>query len=129
MNYSARWVAICLATFFLVSRTEIVGNSAQLNGAIRADPTLTANNQLIVKPVHGDLEQLHLTLGTEVLYTIPELDGMQIVKLPINFKMEKAVEAFLKSDQVQYAEPDYVMHLRMRGTNLMIQTLVQNNGT
>ncbi|GBC84707.1 Cell wall-associated protease [bacterium HR11] len=56
-------------------------------------------------------QALHRQLGTTVLLESRMVPGLQWVRLPVNLSVKRAIELFEKSGLVQYAEPNYIVHV------------------
>jgi subtilisin family serine protease len=74
-------------------------------------PARFSPDTILVKPKPGaDLNALHASLGTTVLRAFPRIGNLEIVQLPQNACVTNFLALFLQSGQVQYAEPDYIVH-------------------
>jgi len=54
---------------------------------------------------------LHRRLGTTVLLESRMVPGLQWVRLPVHLSVEQAIKLFKESQLVQYAEPNYLVHV------------------
>ncbi len=59
----------------------------------------------------AQVQALHRQLGTTVLLESRMVPGLQWVKLPVNLSVKRAIELFQQSGLVQYAEPNYIVHV------------------
>ncbi len=89
-------------------------------------PEKFRDDTVLVKPKKGELAQLkklHQRLGVRVQHTLKGIGNLQIVKLPPGLSVEKAIEHYKKSGQVEYAEPDYIVHALPVDTNELCQAV------
>ena len=59
----------------------------------------------------AQVQALHRRLGTTVLLESRMVPGLQWVRLPVHLSVKRAIELFQQSGLVQYAEPNYIVHL------------------
>ncbi len=52
----------------------------------------------------------HSKIGAIVKRRFKQLKGLQLVKLPKNKSVREALEYYLKNPQIEYAEPNYIVH-------------------
>lgn len=71
-------------------------------------------DEIIVKFKAGILSatenQLHASLGTSVVHTSPH-GGFKVLKIPSNKTVAEMVEAYSRQPAVEYAEPNYRLHI------------------
>ncbi|MCS7311533.1 MAG: S8 family serine peptidase, partial [Acidobacteria bacterium] len=88
--------------------------ASKQRGTRRAEPPYAPGEVLVRFKRNvsvAQAEALHRQLGTTVLLESRMVPGLQWVKLPVHLSVKQAVELFQRSGLVQYAEPNYVVHL------------------
>ncbi len=90
-------------------------------GAVRADDPAARphrTDRLLVKPraqvfaAHAQsVQSVHIATGAEVLREYPALGGLQVLKLPPEVSVEKAMADYQQSGLFEYAEPDYIVQI------------------
>ncbi|SDS43056.1 S8 family serine peptidase [Opitutus sp. GAS368] len=84
--------------------------SGQLTTASVSAPA--RSDRILVKPLPGvDLTALNLQLGVTVLRTFPGIGGLQVLQIPAGSLAAAVIAAYQTSGLVEYAEPDYLVHL------------------
>lgn len=79
---------------------------------LQAIPAAQRTDRILVKPLPGvDLGLLNLQLGVTVLRTFPSLGNLQVLQLPAGSSVLSLVSLYRQSGLVQYAEPDFVVHV------------------
>jgi PKD repeat protein len=69
-------------------------------------------DKILVKPKTGaELSALNLTLGVHVLNVFPAIGNLQVVKVPSSTTASTLIAAYEQSGLVQYAEPDFYVHV------------------
>ena len=89
-----------------------------------------------MKPKKGaeglQIASQHSVIGAQVERTFARIGNLQIVKLPPGLSVEKAIEHYQRSGMVEYAEPDYELHVLLtpNDPNYLDGTLwaMNNNG-
>ena len=105
---AAHLAAGLIALLLLCAASPAHGQSTGGPDAVAASRA----DRLLVKPAAGaDLSALHATLGATVLQTFPAIDNLQIVQLPASADASSLIAAYQQSGLVQYAEPDFIVHL------------------
>jgi serine protease len=54
--------------------------------------------------------QIHALLGTRTLRRFTTVEGLELTALPDNLSVRRAIRAFRQRPEVEYAEPDYIVH-------------------
>ena len=74
--------------------------------------TTYRTDRILVKPLPGvDLRVLNLQVGAIVLRSFPALGNLQVLQVPAGSPILSLVALYQQSGLVQYAEPDYIVHL------------------
>ena len=70
------------------------------------------SNSVLVKPLSsapaGALNALHAATGVTVANTFPRFGNLQVLRLPANLTVERALGIYRQTPLVEYAEPDYI---------------------
>jgi subtilisin family serine protease len=72
-------------------------------------------DHVLVKPRSGAdvgaLAAQHAAIGARVRQAFAAIGGLQVVQLPGQASVEAAIELYRRSGLVEYAEPDYIVHV------------------
>ena len=52
----------------------------------------------------------HIAIAADVLHTFTGVEGLQLVRIPASMKLGDALAAYRANPDVEYAEPDYIVH-------------------
>src|SRR5262249_42592595 len=81
--------------------------------SFRATPRF--QERLLIKPRMGvppeEVERLHLRTGCEHLRTFSGLGGLELLRVPFGRNTSQVILDFCSSGLIEYAEPDYRVHL------------------
>ena len=77
---------------------------------VHAQTSEYVQDRILLKPSVPSIDALHQQLGTRVLRRFPLIENIQVVQLPQGMTVPQAIAQFQNSGQVQFAEPDYVLH-------------------
>ena len=73
------------------------------------------SDRILIKPKAGvslkELGNLHAYLGNRILRTFPRMGNWQVLHIPSSVAVSNVVKAYKLSGYVQYAEPDYILHI------------------
>ncbi len=98
-------------------------------------------DRILVKPKKGiklsQLEAHHRKLGSHSRHTFSRIGNLQIVELPPSMTVSQAIAAYQSSGLVEYAEPDYIVHVQaspndpnfLDGSQWGLHNFAQNGGT
>jgi subtilisin family serine protease len=75
-------------------------------------PAEFRTDRILVKPTaNANLDDLYRSVGTKVRHAFARLGGLQVVDLPAGASVEDILRVLQQSGLVQYAEPDYIVHV------------------
>jgi subtilisin family serine protease len=122
VRQTARWLALLLALPVMLVAAMLLpqapsfrlisdpGPGGQLTTASVSAPA--RSDRILVKPLPGvDLTALNMQLGVTVLRTFPGIGNLQVLQIPAGSLVADLISAYQASNLVQYAEPDYIVHL------------------
>ena len=66
------------------------------------------NDQILIVPLVEDIPQVHAQAKAQVHRKFPRLGNIQVIRLPANLAVKDAIDLYLKSGLVRYAEPDWI---------------------
>src|ERR1700719_1489585 len=74
-----------------------------------------ASGRLLIKFRQGTSAEartvLHASLGAKVVKQFNAVENLEAVALPTNLDVDAAVRSYRQRSDVEYAEPDYIVHL------------------
>ncbi|MCX7868187.1 MAG: S8 family serine peptidase, partial [Limisphaera sp.] len=108
-----RWLLVLALACLLVSRADGSVAPAPSASATSRQPRSTlpgsANSRLLVLPTPGkesEAEALHQTWRARVLHRLHRLGGWEVVELPKDTEVVRALETYRRNPAIQFVEPD-----------------------
>src|SRR5258708_4609498 len=119
---TARWFVLLFALPGILAAASLLPQTPRFRlisdpgpGGLLATAGTSApsrSDRILVKPLPGvDLTVLNLQLGVTVLRTFPAIGNLTVLQLPAGSLVSTVISAYQTSGLVQYAEPDYLVHL------------------
>jgi subtilisin family serine protease len=119
--------ALWFSAIFLLCASIL--SSAQSN-----QPAKYVPGQLLVKfranTRPASVRAAHLAVAANVVDTFNSVEGLQLVRIPASMKLSAALATYRANPQVQYAEPDYIVHSFQTPTDPLFPSMwsLLNNG-
>ena len=127
-----------VSRFVLAAATVLlfIGGSGFAEDAFRHD-------RILVKPKantdagHAAVAAIHKRCNASILRHFPGIGGLQVVSVPAGANIQDTLAAYKASADVEYAEPDYIVHANvdpndpsfLDGTQWDLKNTGQNSGT
>lgn len=125
----------------LDSRTDAVHGGTLITTTSAKEPRYRPD-RILVKPKKGlpgsEMARLHASTKARVLRSFPAIGNLQVVELPKGADVIDFIARYKKSGKVEYAEPDYLVHMcatspndpyYLDGTLWGLNNTGQNGGT